>query len=238
MSSSAALWVILTCTPSHGNPKAGCREVAPPYTLKDIPILMRNQWMSVNPKNQRKKQVRFNLDEDFGDDPSLPTDLTTFLERSTTKKWDNTPRPSVPLTMDPHSWLMTMASSAYPHTWEELAQSSLSSPQPLLNLNPSPSLGGIPDPVDNSDARIQSQRDKKGDQPQWWKKIRSLCQSCVMSTLSNPKALLLSWCQDVALRLPLAQPGLVGDLTPSDWIASPRLPALHWFPQNKGLPDC
>ena len=53
------------------------------------------------PKESVMKQVRFNLDEDLGDDPSLPTDLTTFLEGGTAKEWDNAPSPSVPLTMDP-----------------------------------------------------------------------------------------------------------------------------------------
>ena len=52
-------------------------------------------------KEPVKEQVRFNLDYDLGDDPSLSMDLTTFLEGGTAKEWDKAPSPSVPLTVDP-----------------------------------------------------------------------------------------------------------------------------------------
>ena len=51
------------------------------------------------PKDPLKKQVRFNLDNDVGDDPSLPTDLATFLG-DTAEEWNNTLSPFAPLTMD------------------------------------------------------------------------------------------------------------------------------------------
>ena len=38
-----------------------------------------------SPKDPVKKQVRFNVEEDLGDDPTLPTDLTTFLQWDTAK---------------------------------------------------------------------------------------------------------------------------------------------------------
>ena len=76
-SSSAALWVISTCTQGHKNPEAGCGEVMPPHILKGV-FLYRNLWRST-PKDYMKKQVRFNVDEDLGNDPTMPTDLTTFL---------------------------------------------------------------------------------------------------------------------------------------------------------------
>ena len=52
-------------------------------------------------KDQTKKQVRFNVDEALGDDPTLPLDLTTFQVGCTAKEWDNTPSPSIPLSVDP-----------------------------------------------------------------------------------------------------------------------------------------
>ena len=48
------------------------------------------------PKDPVKKQLRFNVDEDLGDDPTLPMDLTTFLEEGIAKEWDNAPSPSIP----------------------------------------------------------------------------------------------------------------------------------------------
>ena len=38
------------------------------------------------PEDPAKKQVRFDMDEDLGDDPTLPTYLTTFLEGGTAKE--------------------------------------------------------------------------------------------------------------------------------------------------------
>ena len=67
-----------------------------------------------------KKQVRFYIDEDLGDDPTLPMDLTNFLEGDTAEEWDNTPSSCIPLTVDPHSDLAMMATSATPSTQEEL----------------------------------------------------------------------------------------------------------------------
>ena len=38
------------------------------------------------PKDQKKKQVRFNIREDLGSDPTLPTELTTFLVEGMAKE--------------------------------------------------------------------------------------------------------------------------------------------------------
>ena len=48
--------------------------------------------------------------------------------------------PLFPWPWIPHSHLVTMATGTNLHTWEELTRRSLSSPQPLLDLNPSLSL--------------------------------------------------------------------------------------------------
>ena len=52
------------------------------------------------PKDQTKKQVRFNVDEGMGGDTTLPMDLTTFLVGGTAEEWDNTPSPCTPLSVD------------------------------------------------------------------------------------------------------------------------------------------
>ena len=41
------------------------------------------------------------MDEDLGDDPTLPMDLTTFLAGGTAEEQDDAPNPSTPLSMDP-----------------------------------------------------------------------------------------------------------------------------------------
>ena len=61
------------------------------------PPLLQEPMDKCPPKDQVKKQIRFYIDEDFGDDPILPN----FLEGDSAKVWDNVPSPSIPLTMDP-----------------------------------------------------------------------------------------------------------------------------------------
>ena len=53
------------------------------------------------PEDPMKKQVGFHVDEDLGDDLTLPKDLTNFLEGDTAEEWDNAPSLSIPLTVDP-----------------------------------------------------------------------------------------------------------------------------------------
>ena len=72
------------------------------------------------PKDQMKKQVWFNMEEDLSSDPTLPTELTTFLAGVTAKEWDNDPSPSIPLSMDPPQLPPTVATSTIPSTWKEL----------------------------------------------------------------------------------------------------------------------
>ena len=47
-----------------------------------------------------KKQVRFDVEGDLGDDPTLPQGLTIFLVGDVAKEWDNTPGPYTPVPKD------------------------------------------------------------------------------------------------------------------------------------------
>ena len=52
------------------------------------------------PEQQKRKQVRFNVDEELGDDPTLPPDLTTYLAGGTAEEWDDAPNSSTSLPLD------------------------------------------------------------------------------------------------------------------------------------------
>ena len=55
-------------------------------------------------KPPRKKQVRFDVDEELGDDPTLSLCLTFFLEEGMAKEWDDAHSPSTPMPVD-SQWL-------------------------------------------------------------------------------------------------------------------------------------
>ena len=122
-------------------------------------------------------------------------------------------------------------------------------------------LRGMPDPVDHPDTWIWAQRDRKGHHPHWWKEIKAFCQSHVMPSLSKPEALLLSWWQAAAFRLPLAQhkasgwweaPPCLTKLQPQDFLLHVESPgtrdfqiirqvetlawALQWCAERSGMP--
>ena len=71
------------------------------HTYERVPSSSTGTYGGMLPEEQMKKQVRFNVDEDFGNDSTLPMDLTTFLVGGTATEWDNTLSPSIPLSVDP-----------------------------------------------------------------------------------------------------------------------------------------
>ena len=51
-----------------------------------------------------KKQVRFDVEEELGDDPMLPPDLTTYLVGGMAEEQNDAPSPSTPLPLE-SPWL-------------------------------------------------------------------------------------------------------------------------------------
>ena len=51
-------------------------------------------------EKQRKKQVRLDVDEEMGDDPTLPLDLTLFLVEGMAEEQDDTPSSQTPMPVD------------------------------------------------------------------------------------------------------------------------------------------
>ena len=83
-------------------------------------------------KQQRKKQVSFDMDEELGDDPTLPPGLTLFLAEGTVKEWDDTPSSSTPMPLD-SPWLVpSKGPQSHPTYTGEPGWRSLPNP-PLLN---------------------------------------------------------------------------------------------------------
>ena len=75
--------------------KQAQRDDAPMHT-KGCPPPPQEPVEECLPKDWMKKQVRFNVDEDLGNDPPLPMDLTTFPAGGTAEEWDNAPSPLLP----------------------------------------------------------------------------------------------------------------------------------------------
>ena len=48
----------------------------------------------------RKNQVRFDVDQEFGDNPTLPQGLTLFLVEGMAKEWDDATSSSTPMPVD------------------------------------------------------------------------------------------------------------------------------------------
>ena len=152
------------------------------------------------PKDPVKKQVRFNMDEDLGENPTLPMDLTTFLKEGTAKEQDNAPSPSVPLTVDP--WQL-------PHNDGQQCH-------PTYMGGASPKVPVIPSATAWSGSKawlraawpsgppwlMDQGRDGQGRRsPCWWKEIRAikkytlesaLKRYTIESDLSKPEALYFS----------------------------------------------
>ena len=69
-------------------------------------------------KSQRRKQIRFDVDEDLGNDPTLPMGLTLLLAEDMAEKWNDTPCSSTPVPIEAHSWPLLKSPSAIAPTWE------------------------------------------------------------------------------------------------------------------------
>ena len=207
MSSLATPLVISTCTRGHDNPGAEWGEVTAPCIPKGVFLLCRNPWRSAPPKEQKKKQVKFNVEEDLDSDPTLPTQLTTFLVEGTAKEWDNAPSPSIPLLMDP---LQPPHSGGHQHHTFNMGRA-----HPKVPLQPSAAAcsrsssqtKGMPDPVDYPDWWINAVMDRLGRHCCWWKEIRAIKQytlgwHMIGNDLNEPEALYISQWQAAAFRPP------------------------------------
>ena len=81
------------------------------HSMEDLHIQLRSHkswsraWWDDAPtpteeKPKRKKQVRFDVDEELGNDPTLPWGLTLFLAEGIAEEQDDIPSPSTPVAVD------------------------------------------------------------------------------------------------------------------------------------------
>ena len=166
------------------------------------------------PKQWMKKQVRFKVEEELGNDPTLLLDLTTFL------MGDDAPRPSTPLPLGLHGCLPTKAPSTIP-----LAQEG---PSPRSQLNPpllDPHHGskGCCTQWPHPNQWILAEMNRARVNPHWWKDIRASKRLTMGSVtmrecLNTPEALHYAWWQVAAFRLPLTQQEALGWWEASPWL--------------------
>ena len=194
--SSATPWKISTYKWDPVDPGSGSSEIMPPTPTEEKP------W--------RKKQVRFDVDEELGNDHTLPEGLTLFLAEGMAEKWDDASSPYSPLSMD-FPWLppsedpqcsLTYAGGARPNIpTKPFTGQSWSQPQ----SRPKEAL----DQVNHPSTWIHAKMERPGH-PHWWDKIKvsrrvSMGSWIIREGLSNSKALHYAQWQTVALSLPLAQ---------------------------------
>ena len=144
-----------------------------------------------------KKQVRFDTDEELGDNPILPLDLTTFPAGGTAEEQDNAPSPSTPFPMDP-LWLP-------PSKGPQCHPNHTGGAHPKVPIKPSPVqlesqswLKGMLDLVSHPSQWIQAEMDRLRAHPCCWKQIRAIRKFAMGSSprgytkgevLNEPKAL-------------------------------------------------
>ena len=206
-----------------------------PHTLKDVPLLSRNQWMSVNPKNQQRNWSDSTWMRILVMTLHCPWTWQPSWRGALPKSGITIQAPLFPWPWIPHHCLMKMATSTDPHTQEELAWRSLSSSQPLLNLNWSPSLGRCL--THWTTLMPGSGHRGTGRDPQCWKDPPPILCNIHPHQTQSLGPFLAAGCSHQAAPGPTRGIRLVGGPTTSDQITSPRLSAPHWFPQNEGFPD-
>ena len=170
-----------------------------PYTDQRIPLQVPME--ECTPKDQRKEQVRFNIGEDLGSDPTLPTELTTFLAWGTVEEQEDTPCPSTSFSMDP---LHPCPSKGLKHHPTHMGWAYLKVPvKPSTAWSKSQSwLKRTLDPVNHPSWQILEGMDRARAHPHWWKEIRaskkftmgsSSRRFMVCENFSKPKALNYAW---------------------------------------------
>ena len=127
-----------------GIPEAGCREVSSPMHTEGYPPPPSgtNGWVSTQRASEETGQIQLGWWFGWWPFTSHGSDHLPGGGHCWRVGW-TLQAPLFPWPWIPHSHLMTMATSADSmHPWKELTQMPLSNLQLLINLDPSPSLGG------------------------------------------------------------------------------------------------
>ena len=116
------------------------------------------QWM--------KKQVRFDMDEELGDDPTLPLDLTTFIVGGMAEELDDAPNPSTPLPLDSPQLPPSEGPQCHPTYMGGACPKVPTKPSAGHSLSQS-QLKGMPDQVNHPSQWIMAGMDRVRAHPCW-----------------------------------------------------------------------
>ena len=90
-----------------------------PMHAEGCPPSLHTPMAECPPLSLVQKQVWFNLGDDLGEAPSLPTDVANFVGGNASDEQNDPPHPQFPLTLNPHSLHMVMTThtrGAWPKT--------------------------------------------------------------------------------------------------------------------------
>ena len=168
MSSSATPLRISICAQDHKYPGVGHREVnAPSHTKECHP---HEPMEESAPKDWKKKQVRFEVGEDLGSDPTLPTELTTFLVGCTARVRRCSPPLYSLVCWSP----MAASQQGSPALSHPKGRGCPKVPQPPTAQSQTQTLLKVTlDLVDHPNHWILEKMDMVGVHPHWWKEIRA-----------------------------------------------------------------
>ena len=153
------------------------------HPLKDLHLQPRSHesWSRAWPvdaptpteeKQWRKKQIRFDVDEELGDDPTLPPGLTLFLAEGMAKEQDDAPSCLTPMPVDspwpPPSKGPLHHSDCTGGAWPKVP-TKLSTAQLRSWSRPK----GGPDLVNHPCWWVLWEMNRIGGHPDWWKEIRA-----------------------------------------------------------------
>ena len=234
-------------SPSPHHPFLSCQWVAqmlhgrsPPTTeIQQMQEQGAVRWYPTptEEKPPRKKQVRFDMDKELGEDPTLLWGLTLFLVEGTTKEWDNAPSPSTPCLWIPMSTpnkgpqhCPIYTGGARPKVpMKQSAGWSWSWPQSRPNREL--------DPVNHPCRWIHAEMERTRH-PHWCKEFKasgrvSMGSQIIREGLSDSEALHYVQWQSVAFRLPATQQEALGVGCPT-WLSGvcpEDFMLMHWYLQ-------
>ena len=139
------------------------------------------------PLGPLQKQVQFNLGNDLGEAPSLPTDLANFLGGNDADEWNDTPHHLASLTAGPSQLPFDNGYQTCPTHTRGAQPNTTGKPMATIWAEPQPRR--MPSHVDQADNWILVQISWEEKCPYWWKELRALYWGCLVGDLSNIHAL-------------------------------------------------
>ena len=117
-----------------------------------------------------RKKVQFDVEDDLGEDPHLPVNLTSFLQRATADQWKTLQAKLLFWPWTLHEYLGMMTTSIIPSTWAEFTLRPLTKLQVLVN----PDLQRDARPNNPPRHWIKAEIERAGTCPRWSKDMKAI----------------------------------------------------------------